>query len=142
MNRAELKEAYRSGFEKDPEETACERVEEIIKRDMGRDLPANQELLLEICRDPAEGPLAEAVIRVMCWQKYRPGSKAWREELVRAGLAHPEYAVRDRTMELVEMWKEEGMPALSEHQERDRYLEQTRRDILAQHRKKAGQEEE
>ena len=83
-----------------------------------------------VCLDSSRPALAAAVLLCVARQP-EAGTGAWREELVRGGLAVEDVEVRDAAMQAAEHWGDAGfVRLLSGHAEQIGWLEEYRQGIV------------
>jgi len=83
-----------------------------------------------ICLDSARPTFAAGVLLCVARQPM-VGTAAWREELVRGGLAADDLEVRDAAIQAVEYWRDPGLlPILAGHSEPVGWLDEYRRGVV------------
>ena len=127
-----LASRLRATFEADPLEDGMDHsAQQIIGAALrSEDGQRVLEWLRDFCLDAAHPSFAASVLRCLGRQE-RPGTVAWRTEVVRAALAMDDMEIRDAAVQATESWAEESLRnVLYSHSEPESWLRPYIRDVI------------
>lgn len=130
--RRRLRDRLAAAFESEPIEDGMDHpAERVIAAavDSG-DPDVALRWIQSICLDSTRPAFAAGVFQCVARQP-GVGIAAWREELVRGGLAADDVEVRDAAMQAAEHWRDPGLrPILAAHSEPVAWLDDFRRGVM------------
>ena len=131
--RLRLRDRLMAAFESEPLEDGMDHpAEHVIAAALdSKDADALLRRIRSICLDSTTPTFAAGVFLCVARQP-EVGTAAWREELVRGGLAVDDVEVRDAAMQAVEHWGDPGLRrTLVAHSEPIEWLDEYRRGVIA-----------